>query len=185
MNNLTETIARIKKRIQLVMGNIALLDVEAVVNAANTSLVLGGGVAGAIRRFGGESIQKECDKLAPIEVGQAVITGGGRLKARYVIHAAGPVYGQGDEEAKLARATTSALVLARDKKLASLALPAISSGIYGFPLRRCAQIMIATTIRFLENNPDPGRVIFCLYDPNALRVFEEALGSEDLITSCE
>lgn len=164
-------------RIELVIGNIALLDVEAVVNAANTSLVLGGGVAGAIRRFGGESIQKECERLAPIEVGQAVMTGAGRLKARYVIHAAGPVYGQGDEEAKLARATHSALVLARDKRLASVALPAISSGIYGFPIQRCAETMIATTIRFLAENPDPGRVIFCLYDQEALSVFKETLGS--------
>jgi O-acetyl-ADP-ribose deacetylase (regulator of RNase III) len=100
-------------RIRIVEGNIVFLDVEAVVNAANTQLKLGGGVAGAIRAHGGPSIQLECDRLAPIGVGQAVITGGGNLKAKSVIHAVGPVSGEGDEEAKLARATTSCLNLAK------------------------------------------------------------------------
>src|SRR5512136_1323948 len=92
------------KRIKIVEGNIALLDCEAVVNAANKYLQLGGGVAGAIRTHGGPRIQEECDQFAPINVGQAVITGGGNLKAKYVIHAVGPVNGEGNEEAKLAGA---------------------------------------------------------------------------------
>ena len=162
-------------RIELIKGNIALLDVEAVVNAANKSLVLGGGVAGAIRRFGGDSIQRECDRLAPIEVGQAVLTGGGHLKARFVIHAVGPVFGEGDEEEKLARATRHSLDLAGDHKISSLAFPAISTGIFGFPLKPCSEIMLRTTIAFLKEHEFPRRVVFCLYDDPALKVFEEAL----------
>jgi O-acetyl-ADP-ribose deacetylase (regulator of RNase III) len=122
-----------KQRIRIVEGDITLLDAEAIVNAANKQLRLGGGVAGAIRARGGPSIQEECDRLAPIDVGQAVITGGGNLKARYVIHAVGPVNGEGDEEAKLARATTNSLLIARDRRIRSLAFPAISTGIYGSP----------------------------------------------------
>jgi O-acetyl-ADP-ribose deacetylase (regulator of RNase III) len=164
-------------RIKLAVGNIALLDVDAVVNAANTSLVLGGGVAGAIRRYGGESIQAECDRLAPVKVGQAVLTGAGRLKARYVIHAVGPVNGEGDEDAKLGRATLSSLVLARERKIGRLAFPAISTGIFGFPLRRCSEIMIRTTLDFLAQSDWPREVIFCLFEREACAVFEETLGA--------
>ncbi len=164
-------------RIRIVEGNIALLDVEAVVNAANTQLKLGGGVAGAIRAHGGPSIQRECDRLAPIGVGQAVITGGGNLKAKFVIHAVGPVSGEGDEEAKLARATASCLQIAKDRKIRTLALPAISTGVYGFPLRKCAKIMLRLTRDFLRENEYPGEVIFCLYGEDAYSVFKKTLES--------
>jgi O-acetyl-ADP-ribose deacetylase (regulator of RNase III) len=162
-------------RIRIVEGNIVFLDVEAVVNAANTQLKLGGGVAGAIRAHGGPSIQLECDRLAPIGVGQAVITGGGNLKAKSVIHAVGPVSGEGDEEAKLARATTSCLNLAKDRKIRSLALPAISTGVYGFPLQKCSQIMLRVTKDFLRANEYPEEVIFCLYGEEAYSVFKRTL----------
>ncbi len=165
----------IKPRIKIVEGNIALLDVEAVVNAANRQLKLGGGVAGAIRVHGGPSIQEECDRLAPIEVGQAVITRGGNLRASYVIHAVGPVNGEGDEEAKLARATASCLRLAKDRKIRSLAMPAISTGVYGFPLRECSQIMLRITQDFLGENEYPEEVVFCLYGEEAYSVFKKTL----------
>jgi len=165
----------IKSRIRIVEGNIALLDVEAVVNAANKQLQLGGGVAGAIRTFGGPSIQAECDRLAPIGVGEAVITGGGKLKARFVIHAVGPVSGEGDEEVKLSRATASSLRLARDRRIRSLGLPAISTGIYGFPLRECSEIMLRVARDFLKHNNYPEEVVFCLYGEDAYSVFKKTL----------
>jgi O-acetyl-ADP-ribose deacetylase (regulator of RNase III) len=165
----------IRSRIRIVEGNIALLDVEAVVNAANKQLQLGGGVAGAIRAFGGPSIQAECDRLAPIDVGEAVITGGGKLKARFVIHAVGPVSGEGDEEAKLSRATASSLRIARDRRIRSLGLPAISTGIYGFPLQACSEIMLRVARDFLINNNYPEDVVFCLYGEEAYSVFKKTL----------
>jgi O-acetyl-ADP-ribose deacetylase (regulator of RNase III) len=164
-----------KDRIRIVEGDITLLDAEAIVNAANKQLRLGGGVAGAIRARGGPSIQEECDRLAPIEVGEAVLTGAGNLKARYVIHAVGPVNGEGDEEAKLARATRSSLLIARDRKFQSLAFPAISTGIYGFPLPECSRIMLRVSLDFLRKNRYPGEVIFCLYGAEARAVFEKTL----------
>ena len=166
-----------KEKIRVVEGDIALLDVEAVVNAANTHLRLGGGVAGAIRTRGGPAIQEECDRLAPIEVGEAVITGGGNLKAKYIIHAVGPVNGEGDEEAKLARATLSSLQIASDRKILSLAFPAISTGIYRFPLQKCSQIMLRLTLDFLKKNGYPREIVFCLYGAEAYEVFRKTLAS--------
>ncbi len=170
------------KTIRLVEGNIALLEVEAIVNAANKNLQLGGGVAGAIRNFGGPSIQEECDRLAPIEVGQAAITGAGKLKAKYVIHAVGPVYGEGDEERKLASATRRSLEIARDRQIRSIAFPAISTGIFGFPLDRCSQIMLKEAVEFSRANDYPQLIIFCLYGQEAYKVFEataeKLLGAE-------
>jgi O-acetyl-ADP-ribose deacetylase (regulator of RNase III) len=164
-----------KSRIRIVEGNIVLLDVEAVVNAANKQLKLGGGVAGAIRSYGGPSIQAECDRLAPIEVGQAVITGGGNLNAKFVIHAVGPVSGEGDEETKLTSATISCLLIAQDRKIRSLGVPAISTGIFGFPLQKCSEIMLRVTRDFLKNNEYPEEVVFCLYGEEAYSVFKNTL----------
>jgi len=164
-----------RSRIRIVEGNIALLKVEAVVNAANKQLKLGSGVAGAIRVHGGPSIQEECDRLAPIEVGEAVITGGGQLEAKFVIHAVGPVYGEGDEEAKLAQATSRCLSLARDKKIRSVAMPAISTGVYGFPLRECSRIMLSVAQQFLKESEYPEEVVFCLYGKEAYSIFKKTL----------
>jgi len=163
------------KKIRIVEGNIALVDVEAVVNAANKFLKLGGGVAGAIRTYGGPAIQEECDRLAPIDVGQAVITGGGNLKARYVIHAVGPVNGEGNEEAKLTRATLASLNIAQDKKIKTIAFPAISTGIFGFPLEKCSEIMLRAAMDFIEKNDFPKEILFCLYGQEAYSVFLETL----------
>lgn len=166
------------KKIILVEGNLALLDVEAVVNAANKNLVLGGGVAGAIKKFGGPSIQEECDKIGPIAVGEAILTAGGNLKARYVIHAAGPVYGEGNEDEKLANATLNSLRIAREKRIKNIAFPAISTGIFMFPLKRCSEIMIKEAMEFLKDkqNKNPEEIIFCLYGQEAYHVFQDTLG---------
>lgn len=172
---MTEVEPRAGRKIRLIEGDLAQVEAEAIVNAANTSLVLGGGVAGAIRRSGGESIQEECLKLAPIKVGQAVLTGAGRLKAKYVIHAAGPVWGEGDEDDKLRRATTSSLRLAEARRLRSIAFPAISAGIFGFPLERCSRIMLAAALDFLRNHDSPQEIIFCLYGQEAFKVFDLTL----------
>ncbi|NIM90067.1 MAG: O-acetyl-ADP-ribose deacetylase [Candidatus Aminicenantes bacterium] len=165
------------KKITLVEGNLVLLDVEAVVNAANKNLVLGGGVAGAIRKFGGPSIQEECDKIGPIAVGEAVLTGGGSLKAQYVIHAVGPVYGEGNEDEKLAKATLNSLRIAKEKRIKNIAFPAISTGIFMFPLKRCSEIMIKTAMEFLKDkeNKNPKEIMFCLYGEEAYRVFQDTL----------
>jgi len=161
------------RKIRLIEGNIVLLNVEAIVNAANKSLILGGGVAGAIRKFGGPTIQEECNKLGPIEVGEAVFTGGGNLKAKYVIHAAGPVYGEGEEDNKLMRATLNSLLIAQKANIKSLAFPAISTGIFHFPIRRCSEIMLKTTMDFLEKNDCPEEVVFCLYGEKNYSLFTE------------
>lgn len=171
----SQTVAR--DRLRIVEGDITLLDVEAVVNAANKNLQLGGGVAGAIRRRGGPAIQAECDRLAPIEVGEAAITGGGNLMARYVIHAVGPMSGEGDEEAKLARATLNSLRIAAERKIKSLAFPAISTGIYGFPLQDCSRVMLRISLDFLKKNSYPREIVFCLYGAEAYEVFRKTLAS--------
>ncbi len=163
------------RKLKLVEGNIVLLDVEAVVNAANKSLVLGGGVAGAIRKLGGPSIQVECYKIGPIKVGEAALTNAGNLKAKYVIHAAGPVYGEGNEEKKLHNATLNSLKIAEEKKIKDIAFPAISAGIFGFPIQRCSEIMLETAMTFLEEHEYPQEVIFCLYGQDAYSVFENTL----------
>lgn len=160
------------RKLKLVEGNIAALKVDAIVNAANKSLILGGGVAGAIRNFGGPSIQEECNAIGPIEVGEAVITGGGNLNADYVIHAVGPVYGEGDEDIKLANATLNSLKIAQKKKIKSIAFPAISTGIFHFPIKRCAEIMIKVTMDFLRENKDPQEIILCLYGERAYSIFQ-------------
>lgn len=163
------------RRIQLLKGNIVDLDVDALVNAANKSLILGGGVAGAIRTFGGPSIQQECHRLGPIASGEAVLTSAGDLKARFVIHAAGPIYGEGNEDAILERAVFNSLTIASREKMKSIAFPAISTGIYRFPLKRCAEIMLKTAAEYMEKFNLPETIIFCLYDERAFDVFSEAL----------
>jgi O-acetyl-ADP-ribose deacetylase (regulator of RNase III) len=163
------------RKIKLVEGDIVLLDVEAIVNAANTSLILGGGVAGAIRSAGGPSIQEECNQIGPIHVGEAALTGAGKLKAKYVIHAAGPVQGEGQEEEKLHNATLNSLKIAAKNKIKDIAFPAISTGIFGFPIQRCSEIMLRAAMKFLETHDHPEEIIFCLYGHEASSVFEKTL----------
>jgi len=161
--------------LELKQGDITDADCDAIVNAANADLVMGGGVAGAIRRKGGEVIQDECSRIGRIRVGEAVMTSGGRLRARHVIHAVGPRWGEGDEDRKLASATLSSLKLADRHGLKSLAFPAISSGIFGFPVDRCARIMLSETVAFLRRRSGIERVIFYLFDSSTFDIFREKL----------
>lgn len=168
-----------ERLIQLVEGDITECDTDAIVNAANTRLQLGGGVAGAIRRKGGPSIQEECNRYSPIGVGEAVMTTGGNLKAKYVIHAVGPRMGEGDEDDKLRNATLNSLRVATENGLESLAFCAISTGIFGYPIDRCAKIMLNTTIDFLKNKETSlKKVVFCLYGKESYKVFEDELRSQ-------
>jgi len=163
------------KILQLVKGDITEMDTEAIVNAANAQLVLGGGVAGAIRRKGGPSIQEQCDKIGGTFVGGSVITGAGNLKAKYVIHAAGPRMGEGNEDEKLENATINSLKLAEEKGIKSLTFPAISTGIFGFPIQRCAEIMLGTVTEYFKGKTKIEKVCFCLYDRNSFNIFEKQL----------
>ena len=164
------------KTIELIQGDLTELAVDAVVNAANAQLILGAGVAGAIRSKGGPSIQEECDQIGGTSVGQAVVTGAGNLKARYVIHAVGPRMGEGDEDEKLGQATWNSLLRATEKELKSIAFPAISTGIFGFPKERCAAIMIAAAREFLQRQATTlQKVIFCLWSSQDLAIFARVL----------
>lgn len=164
------------KKLKLVQGDLTELAVDAIVNAANSGLHLGGGVAGAIRMKGGPSIQEECNRIGRTPVGEAAITGGGKLKASYVIHAVGPQYGEGDEDEKLRNATVNSLKRATEKGLKSIALPAISTGIFGFPKDRCARIMLAAASEFLKTQETSlEEVILCLWSKEDLELFEKTL----------
>ena len=167
-----------KSVLELVEGDITEMETEAIVNAANAQLVLGGGVAGAIRRKGGPQIQAECHKIGGTFVGGAVITTAGKLKARHVIHAVGPRMGEGDEDQKLTNATLNALKVADQNHLKSLAFPAISAGIFGFPIERCAKIMLQTTMNYLNGQTGLERVVFCLFGRDSCDVFQKRLQEE-------
>jgi len=161
--------------IKLVQGDITDLDTDVIVNAANAQLILGGGVAGAIRRKGGSSIQEECNQIGGTFVGGAKITNGGNLKARHVIHAVGPRMGEGNEDEKLKNATLNSLKLMDEHELRSIAFPAISTGIFGYPIDRCATIMISTAKDYLVGVTQIEDVVFCLYSDSDFKVFEKAL----------
>jgi O-acetyl-ADP-ribose deacetylase (regulator of RNase III) len=164
-----------KTILELTLGDITDVDTDAIVNAANSSLRLGGGVAGTISRKGGPRIQEECDKIGGTRVGGAVMTTGGKLKAKYIIHAVGPVHGEEHEDEKLKDATLNSLILADRSRLKSVAFPAVSTGIFGFPRDRCATIMLSTTIAYLEGPTRLERVIYCLYDQNTFETFKSTL----------
>lgn len=160
--------------VELLQGDITDLEVDAIVNAANSQLILGAGVAGAIRRKGGPAIQEECLAIGYCEVGSAVITGAGGLKARHVIHGVGPRMGEGSEAGKLASAVRASLDLAEQNGLRSVALPAISTGVFGYPLEGCADVMLRVIIDYtFEDLHALQQVIVCLYDEQAYRIFTE------------
>lgn len=161
--------------LRLVQGDITGRDVDAIVNAANSHLQHGGGVAAAIVRKGGQIIQEESDKIGFTPVGTAVITDAGRLPARFVVHAVGPRMGEGDEDNKLKSAVLNSLLLASEKHLRSISLPAISSGIFGFPKDRCANILVAVAADFFTTHKNSSLEIieFCIYDDLTLRYFRK------------
>ena len=166
------------RALELIEGDITEMTTDAVVNAANAQLVLGGGVAGAIRKKGGPTIQQECNKIGGTFVGGAVITTGGNLKAKYVIHAVGPRMGEGNEDEKLKNATLNSLKVADENNLKNISFPAISTGIFGFPIQRCAEIMLKTAIEYLKGQTGLERIVFCLFGQDSYQVFENRLNQE-------
>ncbi len=166
-----------EKTIRLISADLTERDVDALVNAANSRLQHGGGVAGAIVRKGGQVIQDESDKIGYVPVGGAALTTGGKLRAPYVIHAVGPRMGEGDEDAKLKKTINSVLALATEKKFRSISVPAISAGIFGFPKDRCAQILVSETAAFLKNNFSTSLelVEFCIFDQEAFGLFKKEI----------
>jgi O-acetyl-ADP-ribose deacetylase len=161
-----------RAKIRLRQGDLTEADVDAIVNAANNDLMLGGGVAGAIRIKGGPAIQAECDTIGPIALGEAAITGAGLLRARHVIHAASMRLGESTSEANLRAATRNSLKRADENSLETIAFPAIGAGIAGFPIERCAQVMLDEVRSHLSGPTTLERVEFVLFDRRALEVFE-------------
>ncbi|MBL1218053.1 MAG: macro domain-containing protein [Planctomycetes bacterium] len=169
--------------LEVVQGDLTAEAVDAIVNAANEQLAHGGGVAGVISRRGGPVIEAESrawvDVQGPVETGSAAITSGGDLPARYVIHAVGPIWGTGDEDAKLASAIRAALQLADENRLGSMSFPAISSGIFGFPKDRCARVFLDTIEDYRQRraNGAPGSITsirLCNIDDETASLFEQA-----------
>ena len=163
------------EKIGLRQGDLTDADADAIVNAANNELILGGGVAGAIRVKGGREIQQECDRIGPIALGEAAITGAGRLGARHVIHAASMRLGESTSEPNLRAATRNSLMRANENSLKSIAFPAIGTGIAGFPIERCAQVMLEEVRAHLGSPTTVERVEFVLFDRDSLKVFERVL----------
>jgi len=169
--------ASLKDRMEVVQGDISRLDVDAIVNAANTSLLGGGGVDGAIHRAAGPGLVQECRMLNGCRTGQAKVTGGHRLPARWVIHTVGPVWQDGThgEDELLASAWRNSLKIASDKELDTVAFPSVSTGAFRFPLERAARIAVRETAAFLAGNPHPRKVIFCTFAPDAYREYLTAV----------
>ena len=159
-------------------------DIDAIVNAANAELRPGGGVAGAIHRAAGPGLYAECRPLAPIRPGDAVLTGGHRLPNRFVIHCLGPVYGVDvPSDALLADCYSNALRRAREHRARSVAFPAISAGIFGYPMREAAMVAVRTVADQLGEAPVLDRVRFVLFDDRALRVYEGLLDDLSVVPS--
>jgi len=160
-------------RIEIQQGDLTEMNTDAIVNAANNDLQLGGGVAGAIRRKGGPKIQAECDEIGMIPVGGAAITSGGDLKARHVIHAASMELGGRTSAQDLRSSTAHSLRIAAQNGLKSIAFPAVGTGIAAFPVRECAEIMLREAAKHLEGPTSVEKIYFVLFDRDALKTFEE------------
>ena len=167
-------------RIQLHQGDITRLEVDAIVNAANSALRRGGGVDGAIHRAAGPGLQAECLALGGCETGQAKLTGAYDLPAKHVIHAGGPVYrgGAGGERVLLTSCYRECLSLAVEHQLESIAFPGISTGIYGYPKEDAAAVAVGEVSRFLESDQRVRQVIFCVFDDESLRIYRRLLGRD-------
>ncbi len=158
-------------------GDLTEAATDAIVNAANNDLQLGGGVAGAIRRKGGPAIQEECDRIGPVPLGEAAITTAGNLRARYVIHAASMRLGGRTTEENLRASTRNSLLRAKENKLRSIAFPAVGTGIAGFPMNRCAEVMLEEVRDHLSGTTSLERVEFVLFDAPALETFNRTLAA--------
>lgn len=164
----------IAEKIVLQQGDLTEMDVDAVVNAANNDLKLGGGLAGVIRRKAGDSIQRECNEIGTIPVGGAAITSGGKLKARHIIHAASMQLGGLTNGAALRSSTAHSLRIAAEKDLRTIAFPAIGTGIGGFPLSECAAIMLKEAAEHLKRPTSLEKIYFVLFDKTSFSAFEKA-----------
>jgi len=165
-----------KSTLELVQGDITKQDTEAIVNAANPSLLGGGGVDGAIHRAGGPQILEECRKIGGCPPGEARITTGGKLKAKYVIHTVGPIYrgGKKGEEETLASAYRNSLALASERGIKSVSFPSISTGAYGYPIELAAPIALQTAMDYLQDHPEIELVRFVLYGSSAYDAYGQA-----------
>ena len=168
--------------VEIKEADITAMHVDAIVNAANNMLKHGGGVAGMIVEKGGPVIQEESDVWVKawgghLNTGSAAITTGGKLPARYVIHAVGPRMGEGDEDRKLEQAALSCLSEAEKRHFKSIAFPAISTGIFGYPMHRCAQVMLTTVIQYVQKKTGLQKIIFCLRGSEALQIFQDTFVS--------
>jgi O-acetyl-ADP-ribose deacetylase len=161
-------------RVEILLGDLTDMNTDAIVNAANNELQLGGGIAGAIRRKGGPGIQKECDEIGTIPVGGAAITSGGNLKARYVIHAASMELGERTHALALRSSVAHSLRIAAQKGLKTIAFPAVGTGIAGFPMRECAEIMLREVAKHFDGPTSLEKVSLVLFDGEALRIFQGA-----------
>ena len=166
-----------KGRIGIIKGDITTLEADAIVNAANSSLIGGGGVDGAIHRAAGPGLLDECIKIGGCEVGEARLTGGYELKAGHIIHTVGPVWqgGINDEHALLAACYQSSLKIAKENKFRTIAFPGISTGVYGFPKDQAANIAVTETKRFLKKSDFPEIVIFIAFDDENYNIYQKLL----------
>jgi O-acetyl-ADP-ribose deacetylase (regulator of RNase III) len=164
-------------KIVIQQGDLTEIATDAIVNAANNDLQLGGGVAGAIRRKGGDAIQRECDAIGSIPIGGAAITTGGNLKAKHVIHAASMQLGGQTTAPALRRSTAHCLRIAAEKNLMTIAFPAVGTGIAGFPMRECAEIMLEEAVAHLGKPTSLEKIYFVLFDAAAVEVFQQVWSS--------
>jgi O-acetyl-ADP-ribose deacetylase len=169
------TLKELEQKIVIQQGDLTEMQTDAIVNAANNDLILGGGVAGAIRRKGGEQIQRECSAIGSIPVGYAAITTGGNLAAKHVIHAASMQLGGRASAEALRCSTAHALRIAAEKHLKTIAFPAVGTGIAGFPMKDCAEIMLQEATRHLQEGSMLETIYFVLFDESACGVFKQEL----------
>jgi len=164
---------RVAGKIVIQQGDLTEMESDAIVNAANNDLLLGGGVAGAIRRKGGGQIQRECNEIGSIPIGYAAITSGGDLKAKHVIHAASMQLGRSTTAEALRRSTEYALRIATERGLRTIAFPAVGTGIAGFPMKECADIMLQEAVQHLDRGSSLEKIYFVLFDEEATKIFQD------------
>ena len=166
------------ERISIQAGDITDIKVDAIVNPANTELYLGGGVSGAIRKRGGESIQEECNEIGLMRLGKVAVTKPGKLQAKYIFHAAVMHLGTSVDSYNIRNATENCFKRAKELKLKSIAFPALGTGIGGFPLEECAKIMLDVAIKHLAGNSDIEKIYFILFDDKSLEVFKRVFNNK-------
>lgn len=168
-----------REKIKIIQGNITDQETTAIVNAANTDLILGAGVAGTIHRKGGNTIQEECGQIGSVPLGEAAVTSAGKLKSSYVIHAASMSFSETTTEESLRDSVKNSLLRACEKQMKSVAFPAIGTGVAGFPMDRCAQIMLRESVSFLKSHEFPQEIRFVLFDSGSYEVFKKQLAMQE------